>query len=347
MIHALYSKFIIDGVPQELTPAALLAPVMEKVPDQEPAGGVVLDETIDPAPGAITLDASRTDIYLAAIENVERTIPVPFAAPCTRGRIAEALIDSVWRVGNFRLDDLALTVKWTFNPGTVGDMAAFYSSVESAADYIDALGILLRRCSCECGKFGVKVATPFSGAPLLVDDEMRPDPQSWLIYVPFDTAEYRLGGSLLAQALGLRGGRSPQLTDADYFMDCFELLREFAEDGILLSAATVGAGGIAAALRRLCSAGNGDSGASADVSDVLRASGADAPSVLFAEVPGAILQVRDADFDYIDAEFLLQDVAYYPLGHPVPGGGLQFSASEHAGIQTILESLMQNAEGED
>ena len=110
MIHALYSKFIIDGVPQELTPAALLAPVMEKVPDQEPAGGTVLDETIDPAPGTITLDPSCTDSYLAAIENVERAIPVPFADSCTRGRIAEALIDSVWRVGNFRLDDLALTV---------------------------------------------------------------------------------------------------------------------------------------------------------------------------------------------------------------------------------------------
>ena len=344
MLKALYSKFIIDGVPQELTPAGLLAPVLEKAPEQEPAGGTVLDETIDPAPGPIELEAACTDDYLAAIQNVERCIPVPFAAACTRGRIAEALVDSMWRVGNFRMDDLALTVKWTFNPGTVGDMSAFYASVESAADYIDALGLMLRRYVCECGPFGVKVATPFSGAPLLVDDEMRPDPQSWLVYVPFETSEYRLGGSLLAQALKLRGGTAPQLTDADYFIDCFELVRELAEDGILLSAVTVGAGGLAAALRKLCSGGIG---ITADLSDVIRASGADAPAVLFAEVPGAILQVRDADFDYIDAEFILQDVAYFPLGHPVPGGELRFDVSDRPGIQTILESLMQNAEGED
>ena len=197
---------------------------------------------------------------------------------------------------------------------------------------------------CESGDFGIKVATPFSGAPLLVDDELRPDPQSWLIYVPFDTSEYRLGGSLLAQALGLRGGTAPLLTDADYFIDCFELVREFAVDGILLSAATVGAGGMAAALRKMCSHGTG---VNADLSDVLRASGADVPAILYSEVPGALLQVRDADFDYIDAEFILQDVAYFPLGHPVAGGQLKFAASERPGIQTILESLMQNAEGED
>ncbi len=344
MLQALYSKYIIDGVPQELTPAGLLAPVLEKAPEQELPGGTVLDETIDPAPTPIVLEESRIPDYLSAISGAERCIPVPFAAPCTRGRIAEALIDSMWRVGNFRLDDLALTVKWNFDIHTVGDMAAFYASVESAVDYIDALGLVLRRCVCESGPFGVKVATPFSGAPLLVDDEIRPDPQSWLVYVPFDTSEYRLGGSLLAQVLGLRGGTSPQLTDADYFIDCFEIVREFAEDGVLLSATTVGPGGLAAAVRRLCGSA---AGVSADVSDVLRASGAPAPAILFSEVPGALLQVRDVDFDYIDAEFILQDVAYYPLGHPVTGGSLHFAASDRPGIQTILESLMQNAEGED
>ena len=344
MDQALTNKYIIDGVPQELTPAELLAPVLEKVPEAEAPGGTVIDETIDPAPGPIVLDSNRTDSYLAALDWHQRQISVPFAAPCTRGRIAEALVDSVFRVGNFRLDDLALTVKWTFNPGKVGDMAAFYASVESAADYIDALGIALRRYACESGSFGVKIATPFSGAPLLVDTEIRPDPKSWIVYIPFDTSDYRLGGSLLAQTLGLRGGTAPQLTDADYFIDCFELVRELAVDGILLSAVPVGPGGLGAALKQLA---DGSTGISVDLSDVLRASGADVPHVLFSEIPGALVQVRDVDFDYIDAEFILQDVAYFPLGHPVPGGGLQFEASGKPGIQTILESLMQNAEGED
>ena len=345
MIHALNSKFIIDGVPRELTPAGLLAPVLEKNPEPGPPGGVFMDETIDPAPGTIKLDPADIYKYLDAVSGAVRGMPVPFAAQCTRARIAETLIDTVWRSGNIRIDDLPLTAKWFFNPVTVGDMAAFYASVESAADYIDALGTVVRRCGCENGTFDARFATPFSGAPLLVDDVFHPDPQSWIVYVPFDTSDYRLGGSLLSQVLGLRGGIAPQVTDADYLIDCFEVVRELAEDGVLLSASTVGAGGLMNALRRMCADGVG---VGADISGITHASGeTDSVRILFSELPGAVIQVRDSDFDYIDAEFLLQDVAYFPLGHPVPGGKLTLEASSRNGIQTILESLMQNAEGED
>ena len=345
MQEAFSSRFIIDGVPRELTPAALLAPVMEKAPEPGPAGGTVIDESIDPAPGLIMPDPARTDAYLDAVCSAERILPVPFAAPCTRGRIAEALIDGIWRNGNVRLDDMPLTVKWFCDPSNVGEMAAFYASVESAAEYMDALGVVLRRCACETGPFGMKVATPFSGAPLIVSAELQPDPHSWLVYVPFDISDYRLGGSLLAQTMGLKGGTAPQVGDADYFIDCFELVREFAEDGVLLSAATIGPGGLGAALRRMCP---GDIGTDVDVADVLRSSGAPSAShIVFSEVPGALLQVRDIDFDYLDAECILQDIAYFPLGHPVPGGKLRLAVSDRPGINAILESLMQNAEGED
>ena len=345
MIPVLNSKFIIDGVPRELTPAGLLAPVLEKLPEAESPGGVFMDETMDPAPGAIVTGGADIFSLLGALDGGQRRIPVPFAAPCTRGRIAETLIDTLWRKGNIRLDDLHLTVKWTCNPAKVGDMAAFYDSVESAADYLDTLGTLLRRCSCEEGDFGVRFATPFSGAPLLVPDTFADDPQSWIVYVPFETSDYRLGGSLLAQTLGQHGGTAPQVDDPDYFMDCFEVVRELAEDGVLLSASTVGAGGLLKAMDGMTREGVG---ASADISGIIRSSGENDPvRILFSELPAAIIQVRDPDFDYIDAEFLLQDVAFFPLGHPVRGGGLQLATSARSGIQDILESLMQNAEGED
>ena len=89
-------------------------------------------------------------------------------------------------------------------------------------------------------------------------------------------------------------------------------------------------------------------GAGIDISGVMRSSGEkDLVRVLFAEVPGAVLQVRDSDFDYIDAEFILQDVAYFPLGHPSAEAGIRLDNSSRPGVQAILESLIQNAEGED
>lgn len=346
MINAFHSKFIIDGVPREFTPAGILSPVMEKAPEPQPAGETILDETFDPAPGTIRLDPSKVEDYLQAVTGFRGRVQVPFAAPCTRARIASAIIDTLWRSGNFKLDDLPLTAKWTFSLDRVGDMAAFYASVEAAADYIDAMRLSIRRVGCEEGPFDLRLATPFSGAPLLVDDCLHPDPQSWIIYVPFDTSsDYRLGGSLLAQALGLKSGVAPQLTDADYLMDCFEVVREMAEDGVLLSAVTVAEGGLYPALKRMTADGTG---ARVDISGIMRACAEDdIVRILFGEVPGAIIQIRDADFDYIDAEFLLQDIAYFPMGHPDPMGRLKLEHSARSGIQTILESLMQNAEGED
>ena len=52
------------------------------------------------------------------------------------------------------------------------------------------------------------------------------------------------------------------------------------------------------------------------------------------------------DYDYIDAELILQDVVYYPIGHPsATHGGVRLTESVE--IPQILESLLNTLEGED
>lgn len=349
MTSALYSHYIIDGIPQELTPADILDSVME--PDAHPrhAGGPfdqIVDETSDPGFGLLNVDPAKVDEYLALISDARSELPLAFSAEYTRAHIAATLIDTMWRLGNFRLEDLTLTVKWMWNDAFVCNMAAFYQSVSATADYLDALNLRLRRYSFEEGPISVRFATALSRAPLKCGPVLQDDPQSWLIYVPFDTSDYRLGGSLLAQRAGLKGGSAPKVSDPDYFIDCFEVVREFVEDGVAIAGATVCEGGLVNALSSMASC---ETGAVIDLSDLMKASDEKNVSrVLFAEVPGVILQIRDMDFDYVDAEFLLQDVAFFPLGHPTPGTpGIHVKASAKSGIQTILESLLQNAEGED
>ena len=175
-----------------------------------------------------------------------------------------------------------------------------------------------------------------------------PDPQSWIIYIPFENCEYRLGGSLLAQALGVSGAVAPQIVDADYFIDCYEVVRELVEDGVVIAGATVGDGGLMAALDSMTEAGTG---AAVELAGLVRATGeSDIIRLLFSEVPGVLVQINDIDYDYVDAELLLQDVAFYPLGHPsVSTKGVTVRTSDKSGIQAILESLItsQSSEGED
>jgi len=369
---ALHAIYVIDGVQEEYTPAQLLDAVTEPVgrhPAEGPVEARAVDESLDPVFRGERPDADRIDEYLQLILDLPKQLPLAAADAYTRVRVACTLIDAIWRSGHFRLGDLRLDATWRWDDAPVGARAAFYTSVRTAADYVDALGLKFSayRCSRTTGPSELLlkprlahdadeedfafVSEPFqSEHPVLGSRRncsacFAPDPQSWVVFIPFDPADFRLGGSLLAQALGLGGGPTPQVTDADYFIDCYEVVRELVEDGILLAGATVGEGGLLRTVRRMAV----DCGMTVDVSDVMRAYQEQDPvRILFSEVPGVVVQIHDADFDYLDAELLLQDVAFFPLGHPDPTtGDIHVLASAKSGIQTILESLMQNAEGED
>lgn len=379
---ALHSKYIIDGVSRRLTPAEMLDDciaskdevTIPKNGDFEP----VVDESTDPSPSMKKFQSQNVQGYLATIVSLldePRPFPAAYADPYTRGRIAKALLDAVWMNGHFKLGDLTIAARWKWNCKPLGNMAAFYSSAEATADYINNLGICLSGYSftesgrlCQTAfKVGACEKTesqdedeiflpedapfgsehPVLGRRRAVPDKLAADPDSWIIYVPFDTCDFRLGGSLLCEALGQNGDNFPEIGDADYFIDCYEVIREFIEDRIAVSAATVCDGGLLTALKLMCS---GDVGADIDISGIMSAYGEDKKlRILFSEIPGAIIQIKDSDYDYVDAEFLLQDIAYYPMGHPATGTGEVNVKAGGSGIAGILQSLLssQASEGED
>ena len=122
-------------------------------------------------------------------------------------------------------------------------------------------------------------------------------------------------------------------------MDCFEVVRELVEDGVVLSGASVGSGGLATAAASMCS----EAGICIDISGIERATGEkDVMKILFSEVPGALLQISDADYDYMDSQFLLQDIAYFTLGHPdrTDGSFSVMHGNSHS-VSDILASLLQ------
>lgn len=382
---ALHSSYMIDGVRMQLTPAQILDACLNDMTSDgrcvsEPSGTIV-DETIDPSPSANTFQSIRAQEYLeriGALLGKESDCPMEFADQYTKGRIARALIDAIWMKGHFGLGDLMLSAKWKWNPSRLGNMAAFYSSVEAAADFVENLGICLSEYSfTESDRlsnvtFKVEAAerpseeedaedefllaspSPFgSGKASIsrrrnVPDSLDADPDSWIIFIPFDTCDFRMGCSLLCKACGPNGDQFPEIGDADYFMDCYEVVREFVEDKVVVAGATVCDGGLLTALERLCPDGVG---ATLDVSGIKAAySENSATRILFSEVPGALIQIRDIDYDYVDAELLLQDIAYFPVGHPVPGSGkVKVKTVGETGITSILQSLLnsQTSEGED
>ena len=341
-------------------------------PPLEPDGdaSTLADEHLDSAASNPVYDKDKAAEYADAVQALgKRQLPLPFAGPCTAARVAWSLIDAIWMSGHFRLGDLTLKADWKWNAKAIGHAAAFYASVESTCSYVDALGVKIDRYSLNSGAPNVsfkattiaeedaedeeeslfrelpyRTANPRISKRRKVSGQLVQEASDWIIYIPFDTCDYRLGGSALSDAMHTGHATAPDVSDADYFIDCYEVVRELVEDGIVKAGATVGEGGLMMALRSMTTPATG---AEVSLKDISNAYGGEHPiRILFAEVPGVLIQIADIDYDYVDAELILQDVVYFPVGHPAAGKpGIEFT--EKVEIPQILESLLNTLEGED
>ena len=374
---ALFSKYIIDGIRQDATPYEILSECLA-IQDEETAEceeyADILDESTDPPVTSFTYSNEDNNLYIKQISgfNGERHFRMLYPETFTRQRIAKALIDRLWNKGHYKLGDLRIWTEWEWNSKPLGNMAAFYNSVRTAGDYIYDLGCRLEGWSydgCdEASSFRVAAwlpeeaeqnedadmfkASPYESSHPWIEDErccpdkMVIDTESRLIYIPFDTSHFRLGGSLLAEMNGHNGGVGPHIQDPDYFIDCYEVVRELVEDGVVMSGVTVMDGGLARALQFMCGEGSICACIHGIISSYMEH---DTTRILFSEVPGIVIQVSESDMDYLDSQLLLQDVAYYPLGSPSASGkGLHIAGNREVTVAGILASLMDMAsEGED
>ena len=381
---ALYSQYIIDGTRCPLSPADMLDECMGcECSTISPAGGFedIIDETTEPPLSSQTYERTSYREYISRISGLataDRPFRMLYPDHFTRLQIAKSLLSRLWSEGHFRLGDLRIWAQWEWNTRPIGSMAAFYESARSASEYIYGLGTYIEDYIFmeSDHESNVKFFAWLPETPMTEDepDEEREDilfksspyesthpwisesrkcpstiaddPKSWILYIPFDTCRFKLGDSLLSQAHGENGGTAPAISDPDYFIDCYEVVRELAEDGIIMAGQTVADGGLALAASRMC----GELGLKTDLSGILAShQEEDSIKVLFGEVPGVLIQVSDENYDYVDSQFILQDVAYYPIGRPTDAfKGIEISEDIRNGVADILASLLsQTSEGED
>ena len=378
---ALYSHYIIDGIRHDATPADLLDECMEQDepifhPDE--VFDDIIDESIDPPITSFIYDKEEKMKYLdqtLKAANEERPFRMLYPEHFTCLQVAKALLGRLWSEGHFRLGDLRLWAQWEWNTRHIGSLSAYYRSVSAASEYIYSLGVgladylFIEEDAASTARFYAWLpevteaevteedpflfkSSPYESRHPWISENRKcpstiiPDPDSWLIYIPFDTCRYKIGGSLLAQTNGHNGGKAPQIADPDYFIDCYEVVRELVEDGLVISGVTVADGGLATAAAKIC----GIYGFDADISGIASSyQENDDIKILFGEIPGVIIQVKDNDYDYVDSQLTLQDVAYYPIGHPSDSTkGLNILNAGKPGVAGILASLIGPAtEGED
>lgn len=332
-----HSSYVIDGVTMDSCPAQLLG--SEQKADTSLC---IVDESLDASPGGYPFESSMIQTYLNAIRGKNCVLDLSYGASYARCELAYSLIEALWTKGHFLLEDLALGLDWSWKVDELGSGAALYQAALEVAELASDLDLSIeeRKFSEGGGERRLAFNMIGAGSERAVKAKVEPQEGSWIIYLPFDTDDFHLGGSLLTSILGIKGGKSPRMEDSDYLIDCVELVRELVEDGILLSAATVRRGGLLSTLDSMTSEAIG---MDIDISGLLRAYPSSDPCrILFSELPGAVIQISDSDFDYIDAEMILQDLMYFPLGHPsVAHKGVRLAWGQKTGIEAILDSLVR------
>ena len=353
---ALFSTYIIDGVQMEQTPFSALYDCLDGVGTVDMPQGPfenIVDEYMDKAPVTFSYDMDLWEDYVARILRTsfsKTKVDLSYPVIWTKNAINSVLLDTLFREGHFTLQDLLLMAKWDWNNAPAGNLAAFYDSTVSAGRYLFDLGVRLDRYFVEENRrgcfldFSLRNRIP---SRRICGDSMNPDPSDWLVYIPFENCRLHLGGSALSNVIARGCGAEMDFLDPDYFVDCYEVVREFMEDGIIVSGIPSGRGGLITAAEKF----RARRGFDMDISGIMTARReVDPVKVLFAEMPGVLVQIRDADYDYVDSQLLLQEVAYFPLGHPDPQmQEIKVSTLGKDSISAILESLMrkQSSEGED
>ncbi len=353
---SLFSNYIIDGVMMDSTPADMLMeccapedwerlfPVVEQAEN-------IVDETGDSDPAPLKYEFSKLNDYIRQLRSGmsgRNSVDVRHPHSSARVILAETVLGHLLSRRPSRLEGLGLRllIHWDCRP--VGNMAAFYKAVEAVSGYAFDLGLHFTdiefKETAGVHEMGFELV-PTDGGEKLPSEAIE---GGILIYVPFDTCSHKLGGSLFSAVLGGGDEVGPEIFDPDYFMDSYEVVHDLVEDGIALSGAVVGRGGLITAVEALL----GDYGLEMDLGGIQKTYMEDDPiRILFSEIPGVVLQISEADRDYVDSQFLLQDIAYYPLGHPekIMDGGrkIRFTVESRDELSRILASLLDGQKSED
>ncbi len=250
----------------------------------------------------------------------------------SRLAMAEALTNLVWAPVEQGLRGVSLSANWMWPCRNAGEDARLYQAVQAASDFAIELGI-----NIPTGKDSLSMTQKYDDRKVLapgtviistvgevtdyrktVAPVLKPVAESEIVYIDFSFDKLKLGGSSFAQVLGRVGQEVPDVKDAGYFAKAFGAVQALVEKGMVLAGHDISAGGMVTALLEMCFADN-RAGMEVDLSHLAEK---DIVKLLFAENPGVLLQIRDAEAKEVAAVLEGAGVAYAFIGKPGKAGEL-------------------------
>ena len=280
----------------------------------------------------------------------ERSPVALLDAPASgRMAIAEALTN-LMGAGVGRLRTVNLSANWMAACNHPGEEARLYDTVAAVGrELCPQLGIAIpvgkdslsmktvwptddgERAVTSPLTLVVSAFAPVADARQALTPQLAADPASHLYLLDLGGGR-RLGGSALAQVYGQVGDRPADLDDPAALATGFDTVQELMAAERLQALHDVSDGGLLVTLAEMGFAAR--TGLAVDVSML----GDDPMAAVFAEEPGVVLQVGDADRPAVEAAFEAAGLAarLHRIGRPAAGGHLLI---RHHGAVVLDESL--------
>ena len=260
-----------------------------------------------------------------------------------------------------RLSDVRLSANWMAAAGEDGQDAALYAAVRAVGmELCPALGIAI-----PVGKDSLSLKTdwiddkrpkhmlapvslvvsafaPATDARLAVTPQLKiSDEANCLLLIDLGHGQDRLGGSSLEQVNGVFSGRVPDLDDAGDLVGFFAAIQELISGGHILAYHDRSDGGLITALCEM--AFSARCGLELSFEDVFENNAERLRARLFAEEPGAVIQVAESQKRLVLACFAKHGLAglVSEIGRAVSGRVLKIEAGSKLYLESDVANLHQ------
>ena len=222
----------------------------------------------------------------------------------SRISIAKALSNIVWAPLTHGLSGVSLSANWMWPAKNPGEDARLYEAVKAVSDFAIALGINIPTGKDSLsmtqkypdgsvvyspGTVIISAVAEVADVKKVVSPNLDPDETSFLVYIPFSTGSYHLGGSSLAQVMNKIGDEVPDISDPDYFKQVFDTLQYMVSEGLISAGHDVSAGGLITTLLEMVFPLDGW-GMDLDLTGLNEP---DPMKLLFSENPAVVIQVKE------------------------------------------------------
>ncbi|MBE6281966.1 MAG: phosphoribosylformylglycinamidine synthase [Bacteroides sp.] len=242
--------------------------------------------------------------------------------------VSEALTNLVWAPLAEGLDSVSLSANWMWPcRAQEGEDARLYKAVKALSDFCCSLQINVptgKDSLSMTQKYpnGEKIISPgtvivsaggeVSDIKKIVSPVMQNNPKSRFYHIDFSFDKLQLGGSAFAQSLNKVGSDVPTVKNPEYFRDAFLAIQQLVNEGLIMAGHDISAGGMITALLEMCFA-NTEGGMEITLD---KFQGTDIVKCLFAENPGVIVQVSDANAPRVKKILDDAGVGYLKIGVP-------------------------------